>query len=1630
MTVSDERLLDYLKKVTIELQDSRERLAKAQAAAHEPIAIVGIGCRYPGGVQSAEQLWELVADGADAISKFPTDRGWDVESIYDPDPDAVGTSYVDEGGFLYDAGDFDAGFFGIGAREALMMDPQQRLLLEVSWEAIEDAGVDPKSLRRSETGVFAGIAIQDHASRLMGAAVTEDLGAYLGLGSTGSVLSGRIAYALGLQGPAMTIDTACSSSLVAMHVACGALRAGECAMALAGGVTVLSTPFAFVGFSRQRGLAPDARCKSYAAAADGTGFSEGAGMVALERLGDAQRLGHRVLAVVRGSAVNQDGTSNGLSAPNGLAQEQVVRRALASAGISADQVDAVEGHGTGTMLGDPLEAEALLATYGRARDRRAPLWLGSIKSNIGHTQAAAGVAGVIKMAMALRHGVLPRTLHVDRPSTQVDWSAGAVSLLSEAVSWQPDGEPRRAGVSSFGISGTNAHVIVEEAPLRETRARGATVPSVPGGAADDAAAAPGESAADDAAAAPAESAATPLEGAGAPLVAWPVSGRGPAALRAQAGRLLARVDSDVGLDIRDVGVALARGRSAFESRSVALGRSREELADGLARLAEGSEANGLAKGHAPQGRRGVAFLFTGQGAQRVGMGRELYEELPIFRAALEEVCGAFDGLLDRSLREVIFDEESAAERGVPGSQASAGRDGGSTRLDQTSFTQAGMFALEVALFRLVEAWGVRPDYLLGHSIGELAAAHVAGMMSLEDACRLVAARGALMGALPAGGAMVAVQATEAEVRETLEPVRGRVALAAVNAPTAVVISGDEDEVLRVAEVWAGRGRKTKRLRVSHAFHSPRMDGMLDAFAETVGDLSFEEPAIPVISNLTGEPLTGEQVRDPRYWVSHVRHTVRFADGVSWLANHGVSAFLELGPGGVLSVMCVECLATRPRDGDSPASAHSTGNGRAEAVGVGIGAEGGAVTAVPALREGHPETLALLSALAQLWVRGVDVDWTATLDHAHPQSVDLPTYAFQRERYWYQAPSGAGGVALEDRGQDLPSSQDSAEPDVPSSQDLAEPDGALLRVQWTPSIAGSATRWPAARQWGVLAGHDRDGLMAVLTEMHAASCPVYANFQALRAALETDATVPAVVLVGCLGEDADADLPRAAHAYAARMRELIQAWLGEERLAGRRLVLVTQGAVAARPGDGVPGLASAPLWGLVRSAQAENPERLGIVDVDGERASWSVLAAAVALTGQEPQLAVRRGIVLAPRLARMPARGPHGAPASVPLCDPRGTALITGGTGYLGAQVARHLVAEHGVRNLLLTSRRGGGAPGAAQLTAELAELGATVEIAACDVSDRAALAKLIEEIPEGAPLRTVIHCAGVVGRGLVATLSADGLYETLAAKVDAAWHLHELTEPLDVSAFMLFSSAAGVLGSPLHGGYAAANVFLDALAQARAARGLPGLSIAWGLWDSTEGMGGDLRQAAGEMVARSGLRVIAPGEGMQMLDAACACAEALVVPLPIDVEVLRANGETGVLPPMFRGLAGLPQRVADVAEGESLAQRLAGVPAQERAAVLLEAVLEQVGTVLGEVPPGGVDSDTSLLELGFNSLSAVELHNRLLAMTMLPIPVDVVLERPSPAALARYLDSQMTPQPIDDPDRQALSTAEEEVAAR
>ncbi|MGW4743096.1 type I polyketide synthase, partial [Nocardia xishanensis] len=931
-------LRKYLKKAAIDLQETRQRLQDVEARAHEPIAIVGMGCRFPGDIENPADLYRVAVEGRDMVTEFPPDRGWDVESAYNPDRENKGTTYVRHGGFLTRPGDFDAAFFGISPREALAMDPQQRQLLEVAWEALESAGIDPTSLKGSATGVFAGVIAPIHPPE------PDDKSPFHGLvmtGNTGSVASGRIAYILGLEGPAVTVDTACSSSLVAVHQAVQSLRAGEISMALAGGSTVVAGTAEYVEFCALGALAPDGRCKSFAETANGFSVSEGAGVLVLERLSDAQRNGHRILGLIRGSAVNQDGASNGLTAPNGPSQQRVIKLALSDARLGAAEVDVMEAHGTGTPLGDPIEATALLATYGKERTG-APLLLGSVKSNIGHTLAAAGVAGVIKMVESMRRGVVPPTLHANTPSPHVEWESGQVELVTAAREWPDNGHVRRAAVSSFGISGTNAHVILEQAPV------------------------PAAVEADPAAAEAAETA----ENVVPHVIPWVIAARGADALAGQARRLLTWVREDAALSLTDVGLSLVNTRARHAHRAIVLGQNREELLAGLEQLAAGSEAPGVTVGAgAVKGK--TVLVFSGQGSQRPEMGRELYDAYPVYRAKFDEIAELFEGRLERPLREVVFAAADSAEAAL---------------LNRTDFTQAALFAVEVALFELVRSWGVNPDLVVGHSIGEIAAAQVAGVWSLADAVKLVAARGTLMATLPAGGAMISLAAGEETVAPLLAGKTNDVGIAAVNCPGSVVISGAEAAVEEIAKAVEATGVKATRLRVSHAFHSPLMAPMLDEFRAVCAELTYQDPVLPVISNVTGTMAT-EQFRDPEYWVGHVCAPVRFAAGISAAAEFvkAGSTFLEIGPTAAVTGLVTATLA------DDSAGIE----------------DGPGFVAVPALRALRPEAQSLLTAVATAHCRGTTVAWETLFAGTGAGFVELPTYAFDHRTYWVVDGSGSG-----------------------------------------------------------------------------------------------------------------------------------------------------------------------------------------------------------------------------------------------------------------------------------------------------------------------------------------------------------------------------------------------------------------------------------------------------------------------------------------------------------------------------------------------------------------------------------------------------------------------------------------------
>ncbi|GAA1934732.1 hypothetical protein GCM10009738_03260 [Kitasatospora viridis] len=2052
----EDKLRDYLKRAINDGRQLQNRLQRLEESIREPVAIVGMGCRFPGGVEDPEGFWRLVAGGSDAMSGFPANRGWDAAGRPDPDSGDGGAGYARVGGFLDNAGEFDAEFFGISPREALGMDPQQRLLLETCWEALEDAGIDPGSLRGTDAGVYAGVITSGY--RVGG---QDGAGGYGLTGTMASVASGRVAYSLGLQGPAVSIDTACSSSLTAIHLAAQALRSGECGVALAGGVTVMASPGAFTEFARQRGLAADGRCKPFAEAADGTGWGEGVGVLVLERLSDARARGHRVLAVVAGSAVNQDGASNGLSAPNGPSQQRVIRAALASARLRPSDVDVVEAHGTGTSLGDPIEAQALLATYGQDRPEDRPLLLGSVKSNIGHTQAAAGVASVIKMVQAMRHGLVPQTLHVDAPSTHVDWSAGAVELLTEPREWPAGAGPRRAGVSAFGISGTNVHLILEQ-PAQEAAVQEELEP-------------------------------------GSGPVAWVLSARSDAALAAQAGRLAEFLTARPEVAAKDVALSLAVTRTtAFSHRLAVVGEDRDQLLAGLTAAATGQEAPGVVSGVAGSVSRPV-FVFAGQGAQWVGMGLQLWDEEPAFAAAMERCAQALAPFVDWQLRDVLGDAELLARVDV---------------------VQPASWAVAVSLAELWRANGVEPAAVAGHSQGEIAAACVAGGLSLEDGARVVALRSRALASLAGTGGMVSVPAGLDEVGEWISRWGQDLSVAAVNGPRQVVVAGAAQACVEFAEAYGDRG--ARQIAVDYASHTAHVEAVNDRLAEDLAGVSPVSGSVPFYSTLEARLLDTAEL-DGGYWYRNLRQTVRFGEVIAELVEEGHRVFVEASPHPVL--------------------------------GLAIAQAGEDLVAVGSLQRGDGGRGRWLTSLAGAYAAGVEVNWAAvTTDGA--SKITLPTYPFQRQHYWPKAVAGRGDASS--AGQ-----QRSGHPLLAAEVWLAEGDGLVLTgrlslaampwlgdhtVHGTVLMAGTAfvdlaihagdlagcgtleeltlqeplllptaggvqlqvqvgdsdgesgrrtvtvSSREGAGEWvrhaaGVLApagsepvpaplaawppagaelvpvdgaydmfaqrGYGYGPAFQGLRQVWQAGDTVYAEVElpqateadvagyglhpalldaALHGLLAAGASnnagsgsgsgggtglpfvwsgvrllaggarhlrvvlapgpggisvtafdgvgqpvlqarslvlreasagqlagpgrqawqslftvdwvplpqVPAaavkwarhggselasVVVAAVPAAEPGTSAPQAAQQAVATVLDWVQEWLGDPDTDDARLVIWTQGAAAGQD------LAAAAVTGLIRSTQSEHPGRLLLVDVDpsagldpsrdadvetvlaavldadefevrirpeaggiaafgrrlaragasgelmlpggsdwrvevtqpgdlgsaavvdapesgaelsegqvrvglraagvnfrdvvaglgmvsdgrvlgGEGAGvvlevgagvdgltvgqpvmglvpgwgpvgvvdsrllapipqgWSFQQAAAVPVGfltafyalrdlgqaragqrvlihagtggvgtaavqlamawglevfataspakqhalramgvDESHIASTRDLAFCERfLAETGGEGvdvvvnalageftdaslrllPHGGrfvemgktdirdaaqvaesypgvvyqafdlmDAGVPRVaemlaelggmfeagtvvpppvtsfelsqavaalrylqaarhlgkvvvnvpaewDPQGTVLVTGGTGTLGGELARHLVNVRGMRHLVLMSRRGAVAPGAARLAAELAASGAEVRVQAGDAADRDALAAVLARIES--PLTAVVHAAGVIDDATVESLTPRRIANVMAAKADAAWNLHELTEGAGLAGFVLYSSAAAVVGNPGQAGYAAANAFLDALAAHRRDRHLPGQSLAWGLWAQTSEMTGHLNGTGMSRLRRGGIEPMTTEQGMALFEASAALGTPLTVPARLDLTALARPGRP--LLPLLRGLAAAaPARptaaVAAAADtgAVSLAARLAPLSPAEREQEILEVIRVAAAVVLGHSRPGDLDVQRPFRDMGIDSLTALELRNRLATETGLTLPATLVFDYRAPDELARFL---------------------------
>lgn len=2053
----------------------RENLASRSPLGNvtEPIALVGMACRFPGGVFSPEELWELVSAGRDATAGLPEDRGWDLARLTGATADSAALTYSQRGGFIDGAADFDAKFFGIAPREALAMDPKQRLLLELSWEAVERAGIDPKSLSGSDTAVFTGLYHDNY-----GAAIHNDregVAGHMITGNTLSVASGRISYFLGLEGPAISIDTACSSSLTALHLAAQALRSGECSLALVGGATVMSSPSALVGFAQLKALAADGRCKSFGERADGFGAAEGAGVVVAERLSDAVRHGRTILAVVRGSAVNQDGASNGLTAPRESSQRRVILQALVNAGLTSTDVDAVEAHGTGTTLGDLIEVQALMDTYGQGRTANNPLWLGSVKANIGHTQSAAGMASVIKMVYALRHATLPRTLHTETPNSQIDWGAGSVRLLTEPQLWSPSARPRRAGISSFGISGTNAHLILEEAP---------------------------------ATAAPVDDNTAGTGGPGDAPITWSLSARTPAALTAQARRLGERLDS-APVDDTDVASTLAR-RSAFEHRAAVVGCTGAGLRAGLRALGEGKPHPAVHRDRAIRGE--AVFVFPGQGSQWAGMGRELLAAGGPFRNKMTECASEIARFTGWDLVARLSDHSDGAD------------------FDRADFIQPALFAVMVSLAEEWRAAGVVPAAVIGHSQGEVAAAHVAGALTLADAARIVCERSTLITSLSGSGGMLSIpKPVDAVHALLLRTVAGGLHVAAINGPTSTVVSGPAAAIDELVCHCESADVDARRIPVDFASHSPAVDVFSTDIRRALAGITPVRGEAELYSTVHGHPVDGTELTAD-YWVENLRKPVQFAAAVREALDDGFRHFIEISPHPIL-VSGIE---------------HTCAEASSRTVFVGA-----------TLKRDEGDALRLAQSVAAAHVAGVDIDLTAAISRG--RLVDLPTYPFQRERYWRTPDSPSdptafgmratdhpilGAVGERDDGGRLysgtldsanqpwivdhqvsdtvvipgaallecvaragievgcgyiremviteplivpdhqpvavqvdvaPNSDGtrrvtirsriaadpgaswqrhadavvSASPAASAGEDVMPPPDALfvdvstlyerfaergyrygptfqrVRQMWRrgddlyaeisvpqPDPAGDgaafvvhpavldATLHPIAvalsdaddstvllpyewrgvamrpvtgstvnvritrtadRRFAVTVS-DGSGVLATvdaltLREAHAAPrrrsprSLLTVDWRPLEVATvdqhadwtditdETGDRPAALQVLRCVN---DLDLratPGADIGVLLRQRlcsvmARIQSWLATAAAdPTTTLVVATCGAVAADGADGLAGLEHASVWGLVRSAQNEHPDRIRLLDID----HWDGLpeaVCAVAVSG-ETQLAVRRGRYLIPRLGRFnvanritggqlvaapreqawqltaavggslggdnlvaaarpdmaladhevriavhsvgvafrdllialgnypdpdtplgtegsgvvvevgarvatvsigdhvmgifPGVGPiltadcrtirripdgwssidaagavqsyltayhglydlaaveagdtvlihaaaggaglaavalaqlrgaevfatahpskwsaliergikpghlassrdvtfeaafrealHGKPIDVvmnsltgdaidaslrlmsnggrfielgrtdvrepetiattygvtyqtftlPLLGPEalgdllddvtglfergalpplptsawdvrrapevyrymsqgrhlgrlvlsvppalredGTVLITGGTGTLGLLLAAHLVTQHGVTRLILASRSGGQDENGRAAVRELVDAGAHVDVVRCDAADRGAVQRLLDAIPDSHPLTAVVHAAGVLDDAMFADTTDEKIDEVLRPKVDAAWILHDLTCTLPLSAFVLFSSAAGQLGSPGQANYAAANAFLDALAQHRQHNGLPATSLAWGWWEASTGMTGHLGRRDHERMRRAGLTPLTAQQGLELFDIAVESGQPALTPMAVAEDKLP---DPDVVPTLLRQLARRRPQTRDSDhdvvtnhETPALPAAFASRSEREQARILLDLVCSDAAAVLGYDDTDDIDADTAFRDCGFDSLSAVEFKNRLRASTGVALPVSIVFDHPTPRRLAEHLRVTLT----------------------
>lgn len=1564
-------------------------------------AIVGYAVRMPGAAD-AEQFWNMLRAGRDGISEVPSDR-WDVEEFFDPDPDAPGKMATRRAGFLDDVVGFDAPFFGLSAREVNFVDPQHRLLLETAWQALEHAGTAPMSLANSNTGVFVGLSTHDYLGMASDELTYPEIEAYMAIGTAAAAAAGRISYRLGLQGPAVTVDTACSSSLVAIHQACQALRLGECDLALAGGANALISPATMITFSHAHMLAPDGRCKTFDAAADGYVRGEGCGVVVVKRLEDAIRDGDRIRAVIRGSAVNQDGASGGLTVPNGVAQQRVIAEALARAGVEPGEVGYLEAHGTGTSLGDPIEVQAAGAVLGTGREADKPLLIGSVKTNIGHLEAAAGVAGLVKVILALEHEELPKHLNFRTPSPHIPWDRLPVRVVKEATAWARDGRPRIAGISSFGFSGTNAHIIVEEAPAQVEQAV-APAPVV-------------------------------LERGGRFNV-LPLSARSPAALVQLADRYRTWLSAHPDATLSDVCFTAGAGRSHFEHRAALVVNSLESAGELLAALADDRPAPGLVRGECADTPK-TAWLFPGQGSQFAGMARELFDTEPVFAETMRRCADVVAEVLDKPLLDVIFDVD------------------GEDTLRQTSYAQPALFAVEMGLARLWQSWGFEPDVVLGHSVGQYSAACVAGVFSLEDGALLLAQRGRLFGALPAGGRMVAVFAAAERVEAFIDEYPS-LSVAAYNGAN-TVLSGPGEDLDRVVATLVADGVRCDWLDTSHAFHSALLDPALDEFEAYASQFEYKPPQRILVCNRTGAALRRSVQLDAAYWRRHARQPIEFAKSVTTLAELGCAALLEVGPQPILSAAALRAWpdpATAPR-------------------------------AIATMRRQVGEHRQLSEAIASAYVAG-HVPNFAALQAGSARKLDMPTYPFQHRHYWFrdkrkQPQNTTAGRTetvrlLEDgRIAELAALLDGGSGDQQTTEVLTKlaaqhnqqrnarsVTDARYEIRWEKA-ASAGTQATDEAAW-LLIGDDTDAVAPLKEALTAHGHryeiipPAVSNADeerleaALRAASAAEPT-PRIVYLAALDDPAPSmrSLLRMQHRVIGGVRHLFRAAVAAQ--AHLPVWLITRGGQRVTAVDTVSPVQSC-LWGFGRAAALEHPQLWGgLVDLsEGDADEWSRLIEHLVATSpgslaKEDQIALRDHEVYVPRLIR---RAAQSNPTPLKLRDDA-TYLVTGGLGAVGLEIAGYLAA-HGARHLVLTSRRSPSDAVQRRLDALSGDSGCEFRVVTADVANPHDVARLLATVDsELPPLAGVVHAAGEMGTTPLHDLEDTELERVFNGKVWGAWHLSEATADLKLDFFLSTSSIASVWGSFGQTAYAAANAFLDGLAWRLREQGIAGVSVNFGPW--LAGMADENARAA---LDKRGVRTLPPADalaGMADVIAASGANVSATGSLSANGSASATGSANGVVAridwarflPIYQQtgrrafLAELEREVPDsVPTGTSsgptrLVEQLTAAPVQRRKKMIVEHLRELVAEVT-KIDAAEIREEAGFFDLGMDSLMAVEMRRRVehavgkqlpatLAMDH-PRLVDVAdylldevlgLSAPAPAAAARAASAASSGSPADEP---------------